>query len=112
MNKTVLKQFRHRLLSLRSELQDLEESPIVATILVEPDQTGIGRRSLMDAMISQQKAQEGARRRQRQLLKIDGALRRIESGDYGNCFMCEEEIDMHRLSVDPTDTRCMKCIEQ
>ena len=56
-------------------------------------------------------AQEPARRRQRQLGKIGGALRRIESGDYGNCFVCGEEIENNRLAEDPTCTRCMKCIE-
>lgn len=112
MNETEIEQFKHKLLSLRSELQDLEESPIEATKPVELDQAGMSRLSLMDAMLSQQTAQEGARRRQRQLQKIDGALRRIESGDYGKCFICEEEIDVLRLSVDPTNTRCVKCIEQ
>ena len=78
----------------------------------EPEQAGIGGRSRMDAMLAQQRAQEGARRRQRQLQKIEGALRRIESGEYGNCFMCEEEIDLLRLAEDPTNTRCIHCIEQ
>lgn len=112
MNETEIEQFKHKLISLRSELQDLEESQAEATKPVELDQDGMGRLSLMDAMLSQQRAQEGDRRRQRQLLKIDGALRRIESGEYGICFMCEKEIDVRRLFVDPTNTRCMKCIEQ
>lgn len=112
MNKTVIKQFKHRLLSLRAELQDLENSPEEATTTVEPDQSGIGRRSLMDAMLSERKVQEVTRKRQRHLQKIDGALLRIESSDYGKCFICEEEIDLRRLSVDPTNTRCMKCILQ
>jgi DnaK suppressor protein len=112
MNETEIEQFKHMLLRLRSELKDLEESPVQATKPVELDQAGMGRRSLMDAMLSHQKREEGARRRQRQLQKIDGALRRIESGEYGKCFICEEDIDVRRLSVDPTNTRCMKCIEQ
>ena len=112
MNKTEIEQLKQKLLSLRTELQDLEESPVQATKPVELDQVGMGRLSLMAAVLSQQRAQEGDRRRQRQLQKIDGALRRIESGDYGKCFMCEEEIDVLRLFVDPTNTRCMKCIVQ
>ncbi len=56
-------------------------------------------------------AREPARRRQRQLGKIEGAFRRIEAGEYGNCFVCGEEIDIHRLSADPTYTRCLKCVE-
>ncbi len=112
MNKTEVEQFKQKLLSLRSELQDLDESSREATKPWQLDQDNMGRLSLMGAMIAQRRAEEGSRLRQRQLLKIDGALRRIESGEYGKCFMCEKEIDAQRLSVDPTDTRCMKCIEQ
>lgn len=112
MNETEIDQFKHKLFSLRSELQCLEESPIEMTKPVELDKAGMGRLSLMAVMIAHQRAQEGARRRQRQLQKIDGALLRIESREYGKCFICEEEIDLPRLSVDPTNTRCIKCIEQ
>jgi len=111
MNDEEIEQFRHKLVNLRSELQDLVESSIEATGRGEPDQTGIGSRSLMNTLLMQQRAQEGARRRQRQLLKIDGALRRIESGEYGTCFICEEDLDVLRLSEDPAITRCVKCIE-
>lgn len=112
MNKTEIRLFKQKLLSLRAELQEQDKSPVETTKQVDLDQAGMGRRCLMDAMLSQRKAQEGTRQRQRQIQKIDGALRRIESREYGKCFICEEEIDLHRLSVDPTDTRCMKCIEQ
>ncbi|MBI5634628.1 MAG: TraR/DksA family transcriptional regulator [Nitrospirae bacterium] len=112
MNKTELEQFKLRLFSLRTELQGFEEAPIKAAKLVEPDQDNMGRLSLMGAMIAQRRSEESSRLRQRQLQKIDGALRRIEFGEYGKCFMCEEEIEAQRLSVDPTDTRCMKCIEE
>ncbi|MBI5075321.1 MAG: TraR/DksA family transcriptional regulator [Nitrospirae bacterium] len=112
MNKTEIEQFKHKLLSLRSELQDLEKASIEAAKPVELDQAGMGRLSLMSAMIAQRRSEEGSRLPQRQLLKIEGALRRIESGEYGKCFMCEEDIEAQRLSVDPTDTRCMKCIEE
>jgi DnaK suppressor protein len=57
-------------------------------------------------------AQETERRRQQQLARIEAALRRIESGDYGYCYVCGEEIDIRRLAVDPTMTRCIKCVEK
>ena len=66
----------------------------------------------MDAMQAQQMAQETGRRRQQQVTKIDAALHRIESGDYGYCYVCGEEIDIRRLAVDPTITRCIKCVEK
>ena len=46
-----------------------------------------------------------------QLQKIEGALRRIESGDFGYCFVCGEKIDTRRLAIDPTISRCMACSE-
>ena len=79
---------------------------------MELDQASVGRLSRMDAMQSQQMAQELARRRQQQLVRIEGALRRIESGDYGYCSVCDEEIDVRRLTLDPTNTRCVKCADQ
>ncbi len=112
MNEKEIEQFKHKLLSHRSELQNLDKSSVQTTKPVELEQACMGRFSLMSAMIAQRRAEEGSRLRQRQLQKIDGALRRIESGEYGKCFMCEKEIDAQRLSVDPTDTRCRECMEQ
>ena len=111
INETELEQFKHKLFSLRAELQNLEGASKEATKPVELDQAAFGRLSRVDAMQAQLKAEEPARRRQRQLGKVEGALRRIEAGDYGNCFLCGEEIDNHRLSADPTNTRCIKCVE-
>jgi DnaK suppressor protein len=110
MNEAEIEQFRHKLLDLKAELQDLEESSETATS-AEPGQTALAGLSRKDAMQAHLMAQEPARRRHRQLGKIEGAFRRIEAGDYGNCFICGEEIDIHRLSADPTNTRCMKCVE-
>ena len=112
MTEIEVEQIRDKLLSLRSELQDIEESSKEATKPVQLDQSSVGRLSRMDAMQAQQMAQETARRRQRKLQQIDGALRRIESGEYGNCFVCGEEIDARRLSVDATNTRCINCVEK
>ncbi len=106
INEAELEQFKHALFSLRDGLQGLEASSKEA-----PDQAASDRLSRRDAMQAQLAAGEPARRRQRQLGKIEGALRRIEAGDYGNCFICGEEIDSHRLSTDPTNTRCVTCVE-
>ena len=111
MNDKEIEQFRQQLLGLSLALQEMEETYKEAEATVELDQTRVGRLSRMDAMQVQQMALESSRRRQHQLLKIEGALSRIKSGEYGYCFVCSEEIVAQRLAVDPTSTRCMACME-
>jgi DnaK suppressor protein len=50
------------------------------------------------------------RGRERGLLaKIDAALQKIEDGVYGQCEMCEEEIDVKRLEARPVAELCIDC---
>jgi DnaK suppressor protein len=112
MNRSEIDQCRQKLLSLRAELLKLEEASKDATQPVEHEQAGMGCLSRRESMQAQQMAEEGPRLRKRQLQKIDGALRRIEAGEYGRCFVCEEELDARTLSVDPTTTRCENCVEK
>ena len=104
--------YKKKLLALRVELLALVGATQEATQPVELDQAALGRLSRMDAMQAQQMALEADRRRKRQLQRIDGALRRIEAGAYGRCFVCEEAIGAARLEVDPTITRCVNCVEE
>lgn len=45
------------------------------------------------------------------LNKINDALKRLEQGDYGNCFECDEEIAEKRLRALPFAVRCKDCEE-
>jgi DnaK suppressor protein len=48
--------------------------------------------------------------RERGVLKqIDEALRRIESGEFGKCEQCEEEISEARIKAFPFTTLCIDC---
>lgn len=50
------------------------------------------------------------RDRERKLInKIREALERIESGTFGICEMCEEEIGDARLKARPVTTLCIDC---
>ena len=111
MNKKETEEIKQNLLRLRAELQEIETTLQETSDPVELDQTRVGRLSRMDAMQSQQMALETVRRRKEQLIKIEGALKRIEAGEYGDCFICGDGIDMRRLLADPTSTRCMECVE-
>ncbi|ROR32105.1 RNA polymerase-binding protein DksA [Inmirania thermothiophila] len=50
------------------------------------------------------------RDRERKLIKkIDEALARLDTGDYGYCDSCGEEIGLRRLEARPTATLCIDC---
>jgi len=43
------------------------------------------------------------------IVKIGKALRRIESGDYGYCDACGDEIALKRLEARPESRLCLEC---
>jgi len=43
---------------------------------------------------------------------IDAALRRIESGGYGECVDCGVDIPLARLQASPHSLRCIACQEK
>lgn len=100
--------------TLETKLHEMKEALAAETGsgqggTVELDQSRMGRLSRMDALQAQQVALEASRRRERQRLAIEGALNRIDSGNYGYCYACGEEISFARLNFDPTITRCVDC---
>lgn len=76
---------------------------------VEHDRTGVGRFSRMDALQNQARALEAEKRRRRELQRIDASLKRLESGAYGYCVTCGEQIAVGRLELDPTLPTCVNC---
>ncbi len=46
------------------------------------------------------------------LSKIDKALARVETGTFGICERCEEEISLKRLEARPVTTLCIRCKEE
>lgn len=106
-----LEKFRHLLSQQEQELrqhllQDEQEKT------VELDQSRMGRLSRMDALQSQQVAMEQKRRLESRHKAVEGALRRIDNGSFGYCFVCGEPLSMKRLEFDPTITRCMDCLKE
>jgi DnaK suppressor protein len=76
---------------------------------LELDQSRVGRLSRMDAMQQQAMTQAAARLTAMEVQRIRTALKRMESGDYGYCINCEEEIAEGRLGVDPSVLTCIAC---
>ncbi len=102
-------QFQEQLRALREALM---ETGAAGTETVELDQSRQGRLSRMDAFQAQAMSVETARRREQQLRRIAGALRRIEEDEYGYCISCGEPISRRRLKIDPSATQCIACAER
>ncbi len=51
-------------------------------------------------------------RESEELVAIDEALKRIDSGSFGVCEACGAEIETARLHAVPTSTRCLSCQER
>ena len=101
--------FKTDLLARRNALVELAEHAEGAKKPVELDQTRVGRLSRMDALQGQAMAQETARRRDNEVVRIDAALKRIEQDEYGYCLSCGEKIAVKRLALDPTAAVCVTC---
>jgi len=109
MTTEQLEHFRQQLLSQRDALKASQQQAQHSTEPVELDQSSVGRVSRVDAMQSQSMAIETTRLRQQHLRQITTALALIESGDYGYCERCDNEIDPRRLAIDAAVTRCVSC---
>ncbi len=101
--------FRALLQGRLVELHGLLEGARDQVKPVELDQTSVGRLSRMDAIQVQAMAQEAERRRKIDLQRAQSALERLDSGDYGVCLVCDEEIPVKRLEFDPAVTTCVDC---
>jgi RNA polymerase-binding transcription factor len=104
-----LSRFRTLLERRRQELLEREIATREAREPVELDQQQLGRLSRIDALQNQAMAQDAERRRKIELQRIDAALERIASGDYGYCLNCDEEIPLARLEFDPAVATCVEC---
>lgn len=109
MTEPATDHMRALLLSLREELQETDASGREASSVVELDQSRVGRLSRMDAMQAQAMSQASSRRRGESLRRIERALTRLDSGDFGVCIDCDEDINPKRLAFDPAAERCIRC---
>ena len=110
MNDRQLAYFRAKLLQWKADLaqeskttlQTLKEGPIQ-----EPDQTDRASSETDWAL------ELRTRDRQRKLIcKIDAALRRIDSGDYGYCEITGDPISLQRLEARPIATMTLEAQER
>ena len=101
--------FEQALLSRQEELLGVSELAKQSSDTVELDQTRVGRLSRMDAIQMQAMSKATDGRRNEELRRVTAALARIDSGDYGYCEECGEDIPEARLKVDMAATHCVSC---
>lgn len=74
-----------------------------------------GRRKTGDASLGHNDGRETilpARNDLDDLKRIDNALRRLDSGQFGHCLYCGDQISMSRLNLDPAVESCGTCAEE
>lgn len=107
MNEAQLAHFREMLeTSKRAMMEDIDRTVHTlqdeATVFADPND-----RASQESDIA---LELRSRDRERRLIKkVNEALARIGSGDYGYCDSCGVEIGLRRLEARPTATLCIDC---
>lgn len=110
MNARQLEYFRRKLLSLKADLLDESKSTIEG---LQDDTRNIPDIADRASEETDRALELRIRDRQRKLVsKIDGALRRIEAGEYGYCQETGEPISLKRLDARPTTTLSLEAQER
>ena len=104
-----LRQLQSVLKEKKQALEALLESSDPDTRPVTLDQQSVGRVSRIDAIQQQQMALANQQQSARLLKRIELALQRIDSGEYGCCLQCEEPIAFARLQAQPFASLCIDC---
>ena len=109
VKKSDLIKFKTNLLNLKRQILEIEIASGGSKKPVALDQSSVGRVTRIDAIQQQQMAVESSRRRTETMLKIEAALRRIQSDEFGICVKCGDYIATARLDIDPTFVKCVNC---
>lgn len=104
-----IEQLRELLEEKQRELETQLASGADATRPVTLDQQSVGRVSRIDAIQQQQMAIASQQQATQIAKRIELALQRIESAEYGYCLQCEEPIAFARLQAQPFANLCLAC---
>ena len=75
---------------------------------VAPD-VAIGRISRMDAINNKSVMEAALREAELKLNRLNEALEKIDSPEFGVCINCKKHIPFNRLKAMPDANRCMDC---
>lgn len=111
LKKKELKEFKKILLDERNQLINNASDTLKNEIELSKDDMS-DEADLASALIDQGLSLR-LRGRERTLIeKIDSALERIETGEFGVCVTCEDDISNKRLHARPVTTMCIACKEE
>ncbi len=109
MNERDAEIFRDLIVARLAEIAQEDALGEGAQKVVELDQQAVGRLSRMDALQNQAMAKAQQVRRSGEAGRLRAALLRLDSGDYGLCDDCGEDIPPGRLRLDLAAQRCVSC---
>ncbi len=75
---------------------------------IAPD-ISLGRITRMDAINNKSVAEAALRTAKRKLGKLQHALAKIDSPDFGTCTVCKRPIQPKRIMLMPESSRCVRC---
>lgn len=108
MRQRELERFRKLLVSQRQQLVGNARRTLNGDVYLDPDDFP----DELDTASSEASVAFTGRlreREQRLLAKIEGALAKIERGEYGDCESCGEPIGLKRLEARPVAELCIDC---
>lgn len=111
MKKKDIEKFRERLLKQKQQILESSEKVRSQGLSVSnddlPDEIDLASAEFSKSVMLRLNDRERAL-----LPKIEKALKKIDSNEYGICESCEGEIGINRLEVRPFASLCIKCKEE
>ena len=92
---------------LKSNISDLKD----LTKPIAPE-NAIGRLSRMDAINNKSVNEAALSTALQKLKKLEFALNRVDSEDFGICIRCKQDIPEGRLLFMPESTNCVECADR
>ncbi len=110
LKKKELKRFRDILLAKRTALLRNAQRTLSEDMSLDlddlPDEMDLASSEYLQSFTFRLRGREKTF-----LKKIDHALAKIDTGTFGICEQCEEEISLKRLEARPETTLCIRCKE-
>ena len=108
MEPSLLEKFKQMLLQQRQEIVENAEATVNSMMLAQAE--NYPDPSDRASMETDRSFNLRLRERESHLIrKIDAALDRIRSGEFGVCEHCGDEISLARLEARPVSTLCIRC---